>query len=84
MDLADAYLQMEMEDDSKPFLTINRIKGLYRYNRLVFGVASTPAIWQRAMDQVLQGVPGTQCYLDDIIVTGSTDEEHLENLKKSS
>ena len=82
VDLADAYLQMEMEEDSKTFMTINTIKGLYRYNRLVFGVASAPAIWQRAMDQVLQGVPGTQCYLDDIIVTGGTDREHLENLRQ--
>ncbi|KAJ8375474.1 hypothetical protein SKAU_G00060540 [Synaphobranchus kaupii] len=82
VDLAEAYLQMEMEEDSKVFLTINTLKGLYRYNRLVFGVASAPAIWQRAMDQVLQGVPGTQCYLDDIIVTGANDDEHLENLQK--
>lgn len=32
------------------------------------------------MDQVLQGCPGTQCYLDDIIVTGDSDNSHLENL----
>uniref|UniRef100_A0AAV2LVS7 ribonuclease H n=2 Tax=Knipowitschia caucasica TaxID=637954 RepID=A0AAV2LVS7_KNICA len=82
VDLAEAYLQMEIEEDSKMFLTINTLKGLYRYNRLVFGVASAPAIWQRAMDQVLQGIPGTQCYLDDIIVTGANDNEHLENLHK--
>nr|XP_055076811.1 uncharacterized protein K02A2.6-like [Misgurnus anguillicaudatus] len=80
IDLAEAYLQMEIEEDSKVFLTINTHKGLYRYNRLVFGVASAPAIWQRAMDQVLQGCPSTQCYLDDIIVTGESDSSHLENL----
>lgn len=57
----------------------NTLKGLYLYNRLVFGVASAPALWQRAMDQVLQGCPGTQCYLDDIIVTGDSDSSHLEN-----
>lgn len=34
------------------------------------------------MDQVLQHIPGTQCYLDDTIVTGKNDEEHLENLHK--
>ncbi len=64
------------------FLNINTHKGLYRYNRLVFGVASAPALWQRAMDQVLQGCPGTQCYLDDIIVTGDSDNSHLENLAR--
>lgn len=82
IDLAEAYLQMEMEEDSKMFLTINIHTGLYRYNRLVFGVASAPALWQRAMDQVLQGCPGTQCYLDDIIVTGDNDNIHLENLAR--
>lgn len=82
IDLAQAYLQMEIEESSKKFLTINTQRGLFQYNRLVFGIASAPAIWQRAMDQVLQDIPGTQCYLDDIIVTGKNDEEHLQNLSK--
>lgn len=82
IDLAQAYLQMEVEESDKKFLTINTHKGLFQYNRLVFCVASAPAIWQRAMEQVLQGIPGTQCYLDDIIVTGKNDDEHLENLNK--
>uniref|UniRef100_A0A3B3Q5Y7 ribonuclease H n=1 Tax=Paramormyrops kingsleyae TaxID=1676925 RepID=A0A3B3Q5Y7_9TELE len=80
IDLSQAYLQMEVEESSRKFLTINTHKGLYQYNRLVFGVASAPAIWQRAMDQVLQGIPQTQCYLDDIIVTGKDDTDHLQNL----
>eukprot|EP00079_Xenopus_tropicalis_P035743 XP_017949514.1 PREDICTED: uncharacterized protein K02A2.6-like [Xenopus tropicalis] len=82
IDLAQAYLQMEVEENAKHYLTINTPKGLYRYNRLVFGIASAPAIWQRAMDQVLQGIPHTKCYLDDIIVTGTDESEHLENLKR--
>ena len=64
------------------YLTINTHEGLFQYNRLGFGVTSCPAIWQRAIDQVLQGVPDTQCILDDMIITGKTDEEHLENLEK--
>ncbi|XP_014834021.1 PREDICTED: uncharacterized protein K02A2.6-like [Poecilia mexicana] len=82
IDLSQAYLQMEVEESSKKFLTINTHKGLYQYNRLVFGVASAPAIWQRAMDQVLQDIPGTQCYLDDIIITGKDDDDHFQNLSK--
>jgi hypothetical protein len=34
------------------------------------------------MDQFLQGIPGGQCYLDDIIVTRRTREEHLKALDK--
>ncbi|KAI5609950.1 arachidonate 15-lipoxygenase, partial [Silurus asotus] len=78
IDLAQAYLQMEIDEKSKKFLTINCQKGLYQYNRLVFGIASAPALWHTAMDQVLQGIPGAQCYLDDIIVTEKDDTDHME------
>ena len=81
LDLKQAYHQMEVTEGSKKYLTINTHKGLFRYNRLVFGVTSSPAIWQRAIDQVLQGIPGTQCILDDMIITGRTEEEHLQNLR---
>ena len=32
------------------------------------------------MDQVLQGIPRVQCILDDMIVTGKDDDEHLATL----
>ena len=72
---------MEMAEESKQFLTINTHKGLYRYNRLLYGVASAPSIRQRTMDQILQGIPGVQCILDDMIVTCHSESEHLENLE---
>ena len=53
IDLRHAYLQMEVEEQSRPLLTINTTRGLYQYQRLPYGVASAPAIWQRAMDQIL-------------------------------
>ena len=82
IDLAQAYHQMEIDEDSKKYLILNTQKGLYQYNRLVFGIKSAPAIWQRAMDQVLQGIKGAHCYLDDILITGKTTEEHLQNLEE--
>lgn len=80
IDLTQAYLQMEVDEVSRNLLTINTHKGLFCFNRLPFGIASAPAIWQRAMDQVLTNIPKTKCILDDMIITGSTDEEHLQNL----
>ena len=82
IDLRQAYHQMEVEQESRNSLTINTHQGLYRYNRLVFGVTSAPAIWQRSMDQGLEGVNGTSCILDDMIITGKDDDEHLENRKE--
>nr|XP_061833859.1 uncharacterized protein K02A2.6-like [Nerophis lumbriciformis] len=80
IDLNQAYLQMHVHEDSKDLLTITTQKGLFRYCRLPFGITSAPALFQRAMDQILHGLPGVQCYLDDILCTGSTDQEHLDNL----
>ena len=81
IDLKDAYLQMEVEDSTKELLTINTHRGLFRYTRLAYGTAPAPAIFQRTIEQVMSGVPGTQVILDDMIVTGKTDQEHLDNLE---
>ena len=50
IDLRQAYHQIELEEESKKYLTINTSMGLFQYNRLVFGIISAPAIWQRTMD----------------------------------
>ena len=34
------------------------------------------------MDEVLQGIPGVICYIDDILVTGKDEESHLKSLKE--
>ena len=37
---------------------------------------------QRTMDSILQGVEGVACYIDNIIITGKFDCEHLEEVLK--
>ena len=80
LDLSQAYQQLPLDAASSELVTINTHLGLYRYTRLPFGVASAPAIFQRTMDAVLHGLPRVMCYLDDIILTGSTEAEHLATL----
>jgi transposase InsO family protein len=80
LDLSDAYLQIELDDNSKKLVVVNTPLGLFRYNRLPFGIASAPAIFQRVIDQVIAGIPNTVAYLDDILITGKTEDEHLQTL----
>ena len=42
LDLAHAYQQVPLDEESKNLVAINTHKGLYRYHRLPFGVLSAP------------------------------------------
>ena len=80
LDLAHAYNQIPLDEESKKLVVINTQKGLYKYNRLPFGIASAPALFQRTIEGILQGIPNVSVYLDDILISGKTDEVHLKNL----
>lgn len=82
IDLRDAYLQIPLDEQAKKILVINTPLGLFRFNRLPFGVNSAAAIFQRCLEQVTAQLPGCVNYLDDIIVTGATREQHRQNLRK--
>ena len=45
LDLANAYLQIPLHEDSKKLVTVNTHKGHFRYNRLLFGVSAAPSIF---------------------------------------
>ncbi len=82
LDLSHAYQQMELDSSSRKLVTISTHQGLYQYTRLPFGVASAPAIFQRTMDSILQGLDKVVCFIDDILITGATDDEHLQKLEE--
>ena len=48
-----------------------------------FGLSCAPAIFQKIIEQTIADVPGVACYLDDLIVTGKTEEDHMTNLQKT-
>ena len=80
LDLSQAYQQVLLDQGSQRYVTINTHKGLYRYNRLPFGVASAPALFQQIMERILQGIPGVVVYVDDILVTGKDKQEHVDTV----
>ena len=80
LDLNQAYTQLALDEESKELTVINTHKGLFRYTRLPFGVSSAPGIFQRNMETLLLGIPSVVVYIDDILITGHTNQEHLDHL----
>ena len=72
---------MLLDPQSRQYVTVNTHQGLYQYNYLPFGVVYAPAVFQETMEKVLQGLDKVVCYIDDILMTGKTDKEHLMNLE---
>lgn len=82
LDLSHAYQQLELDNDSEKYLTVNTHRGLYTYHRLAYGVSSAPLIFQAVMDQILQGIEQVTCFLNDILITDGSREEHLCKLEE--
>ena len=80
LDLSHACLHIELHPDSRKYVTINTHKGMFTYKRLPFGVSSAAAEFQRVMETLLQGVPCTVVYFDDILVTGDTEMDSYKHL----
>ncbi|XP_058465077.1 uncharacterized protein K02A2.6-like [Malaya genurostris] len=81
IDLSDAFLQVEVDEQFRHLLTINTHRGLFHYNRLPPGVKVAPGIFQQLIDTMLAGLEKVSGYLDDVIVGGEDEAAHNRNLK---
>lgn len=80
LDLAQAYLQVPLDEVSQAITTISTHKGLFKFKRLPYGIASAPAVFQGIMDKLLAGLEGVSKYLDDILIAAETRELLLQRL----
>ena len=81
LDMSGAYLQVKLCENSKKYMVINTHKGLYQFNRLVFGVSSAPSIFQRIVDEILRDLPNAQAFLDDLLIGGRSLSECKSNVE---
>lgn len=83
LDLSKAYQQMPPTPECRDLTTINTPLGLYWFTRLPFGVASALAIFQCTMEQILEGTPGVEVFIDDVLVAGQDQAEHDQRVMKA-
>ena len=82
LDMSQAYHQLELAPSSRNITTFITHAGLYRFKRLNYGTNSAAEIFQNTLQQVLHGINGVRNIADDILIYGTTYEEHNKALKE--
>ena len=81
IDLNQGYHQLELEENCRSITTFATHVGLFHYKRLSFGVNSAAEIFQKSIEEVLQGIEGIQNIAYDIIVFGKSQTDHDNALR---
>ncbi len=85
LDMNEGYHQLTLEEESRHMTTFYGTGNKMRYTRLNFGTISAQDIFDQAMDDTIEGLPGVCHIRDDFIVYGKNDADHdqcLEGLIK--
>lgn len=80
LDANSGYHQIPLDERTSKICTFYLPFGRYRFLRLPFGISCAPEIFQQSMSQVFDGLPGVLVYIDNILVWGSSKQEHDERL----
>jgi hypothetical protein len=75
LDITSAFYHLELDEDSRELTTFLTERGMRRFTRLVFGVNCAPEIFQRKMEQILEGLKGVVIFMDDILVFANSWQE---------
>ena len=80
LDASQGFWQLKLDECSTKYCTFNTPFGRYCFLRLPFGIISASEIFHRAVEHIIEGLEGVRSYVDDIVVWGSTIQEHNERL----
>ena len=83
LDATSGYHQLALDENSAKLTTFMTLFDRFMLKRLPFGITSASEIFQRIMNEIIEGIPGVATFQDDIIVAGENVTEHDERLKKS-
>jgi len=81
LNMNDEYMQLELAEESRKLTTFYTHRGLKCFKRLHFGVNSAAEIFNEEVHKILLQEPNAVSIYDDILVFGTTPEEHDEALR---
>ncbi|MFN9902387.1 MAG: reverse transcriptase family protein, partial [bacterium] len=80
--LRKGYYQIPVQEGDIHKTAVITPFGLWEFLRMPFGLRNAGQSFQRFMDEVLAGLDFAFCYLDDILIASSTEDEHLQHLQQ--
>ncbi|CAC5360352.1 unnamed protein product [Mytilus coruscus] len=81
IDATSGFWHLKLDEDSSKLTCFNTPFGRYRFLRAPFGIKSIPEIFQRVMTEIMENIEGAEVIVDDILIWGSTIQEHDKRLK---
>ena len=85
-DLVGGFYQLPLNPTSRDYSTIVVLTPdgpkKYRFKCVTLGLSGSPSYFQSVVEQVLHGIKGVLCYIDDFIIYSKTVEEHLDILEE--
>ena len=83
LDLAQGYHQIVLDEKSRDITTFSTPQGLFRYKRLIFGAKNAFEDFQKIVEtNITHDINGVFNISDDIIAHATTQNEHLQQLRK--
>ena len=80
LDANSGFWQIRLAESSKKLTTFITPWGRYCFNVLPYGISSGSEKFQKAMSRILESLEGVVCNIDDVLVWGTTQEEHDQRL----
>ena len=80
--MSHGYHQISLAEESKAISTFQTHEGVHRFKVFFIGASPTTDLFHDIVKAALDGLPGCTSIHDNILVWGSTPEEHEENLDK--
>lgn len=82
IDAVSGFWQIPVHPEDIPKCGFTTCFGNYEWVRMPMGMVSSPATYQRLMDQMLDGVEGARTYVDDTFVYSSDFDRQLASLRQ--
>ena len=76
------FWQILLSPESRPLTAFVTPFGRYCFNKLPFGISSSPELFQRRMHTILEGLEGVTGLIDDTLIYGKDKAEHDARLVK--